>query len=234
MSDRNRKWQGYVSFTPPWRIQGFSSGRKNIQQDSLLQTYRKAFLGMLIIRASRKSCFHALWSGVIYFGGFYDTKIANKVHSLSPVGQHLLHSPPAYEVWSGNTPCALYQPPLAPTGTRSCSGHSAEDKSAQLLGEATSCWPNIKISCIANLWEIWHCTQVYSYFVKKKNTNKTRHHGCPFCCMVVVTDITSLDKLRAFITSAAQENSETTSISWKKNFFYLEVIASFIREKKKR
>jgi len=34
--------------------------------------------------------------------------------------------------------------------------------------------------------------------------------------MVVVTDATSLDKFRAFITSAAQENSETIRISWKK------------------
>lgn len=66
-------------------------------------------------------------------------------------------------------------------------------------------------------------------FCLKNNNN--RHQGCPICCMVEVTDITSLDKFRAFITSAAQENSETTRISWKKNFFYLEVIASFLREK---
>lgn len=54
---------------------------------------------------------------------------------------------------------------------------------------------------------------------KNKTNKQTRHQGCPICCMVVVTDVTSLDKFGAFITSAAQENSETIRISWKKISF---------------
>lgn len=88
----------------------------------------KTFLGMLIprmfIHTSRKSCFHALWSGLIYFGEFYDTKITSKIQSLSPVGQCLLHLSQLTK-FDLATHCALHsnhpwlpQAPIAAQGTQ--------------------------------------------------------------------------------------------------------------------
>lgn len=183
---------------------------------------------MLIIHASRKSCFHALWSGAIYFGGFYDTKIANKIQRLSPVGVDVGIFCILPQLMK-----SIWQQTMSSAATTLGSHRHQELLRALSRGQECSS-PGRSHLLLTKHQDELHSehmgnTVLYSgLFLFKKKTNKQQKaSGLSHLLYVVVTDITSLDKLRAFTTSAAQENSETTRISWKKNSFYLEVTASF-------
>ena len=186
---RQTKKAQYIHLILPYKRHIFHSGRENIQQYSLPKTDRHdlpkhADPHNKFALASKKGCFHAFWSGMIYLGGLYDTKIANRIQSLSPAGQCLQFHP---SLWRLILQHAVFSASAAlSSGSHgSCTGHSAGDNSVQLLGEASSCWLKVNTRCTETKVKHSAVLRFIPITLIKENTRVA-----PFV-ETVVTDVTS-------------------------------------------
>lgn len=158
----------------------FHSGRENIQQYSLPKTDRHdlpkhAEPHNKFALASKKGCFHAFWSGIIYFRGLCDTKIANRIQSLSPVGQCLQFH---LSLWSLILQHAVRS---AATTLSSCRHQEllralGRGQEHSALGRSKLLLTKTRYVLYRDLGETQCCSQVYSYYI-----NKRKHQGCPVC-----------------------------------------------------
>lgn len=194
----------------------FHSGRENTQQYSPPEADRHdlpkhADPHDKFALAPTKGCFHAFWSGMIYFGGLYDTKIANRIQSLSPVGQCLQFHP---SLWN-----LIWQHAVWSSATALSSGRHQELLRALGRGQERSALGRSKLlltkSQYVPYWDLGEtqcCSQVYSYCI-----NKRKQQGCPIRCVKLRWHATSLGMHRALIASTAPKNlfTDVARSSWR-------------------